>query len=216
MAGTSISGQVGKPTFAGSTGNPLVRQNSTGDLAVSDSHARYWEATSLGNTYCVTVNAGAATAFTGGAAGTPLVSLYNPVGSGKLLVLISASIANRVAASAAGSVTFNFWGGVSAANTGTLTTPTNMLSLQTGGSVAKASSNAVTTSTTAITTNGPFYNVGTYYWATAAAATALPLQADIAGQIVVYPGNLVALGGSAALTSATYDVSLIWEEVAIA
>lgn len=205
-------GQVG-PQIAADGSQPNFRQGRTGELNISDVHGRYNEAVSRGNVYCVTVAAGAATAFVGGAAGTPLVSLYNPSGSGKNLSLLSATVSSHVAASAAGTVAFSIYGGVSAANTGTLTTPVNLLTLQTGGSVAKASSNAATTSTTAVTANGPIWNVGSYYWATAAAATLAPLVSDIAGLIVCAPGNLVALGGSAALTSATYDVSLIWEEL---
>lgn len=208
----TIQGQIG-PVTANDGSQPNFRQGRTSEQIVSDAHGRYNEAVSRGNVYSLTVNAGAATAFTGGAAGTPFVSIYNPVGSGKNLVVLHASVANRVAASAAGSVGFDFWGGVSVANTGTLTTPTNMLTLQKSGSVALGSSNAATTSTTAISANGPLLMAGAYYWATAAGAIQAPLFCDVGGLVVCAPGNLVAFGGTAALTSATYDVSMIWEEV---
>lgn len=203
------------PRLASDGSTNTARSNRTGSLVTTDAHGRYTEAVVRGNVYSLTVSGGAATAFVGGAAGTPLVSIYNPIGSGKNLVVLSASVASRVAASAAGTVGFNIWGGVSASNSGTLTTPTNMYTLVKSGSVALGSSNAATTSTTAISANGPLYNIGTYYWATAAGAIAGPLLADIAGSIVCAPGNLIALGGTAALTSATYDVSMIWEEIAI-
>jgi hypothetical protein len=173
---------------------------------------RYYQNTYRGQKYFVNLTAGAATAFTGGAGGTPLLSIYNPVGSGKNLVLVSVNIANRVAASAVGTVTFNIWGGPSAANTGTLVKPTNLLSLQTAGSVVAASSNAATTSTTAIPQILP---VGTYYWATAAGAILAPISFDVAGMIIVAPGNLLALGATAALTSATFDATLVWDEVSV-
>jgi hypothetical protein len=207
-------GKVG-PVTVGDGSPKELRLGRTAEMMTADAHARYQEAVVRGNVYSLTVNAGAVTAFTGGAGGTPLISIYNPVGSGKNLVLLCASVTARVAASAAGTVGFNIWGGVSAANTGTLTSPTNMFTLQTGGSVAKGSSNAATTSTTAISGNGPLLNIGWYYWATAAAATTATVAYDIAGLIVCAPGNLVALGGTAALTSATYDASLIWEEVPV-
>lgn len=210
----TIETKVG-PIVAASGTSPTARSGNTGEVVVGDAHGRYYEATVRNNVFALTVSGGAATAFTGGAGGTPFCSIYNPTGSGKNLVLLSASVASRVAASAAGTVAFNIWGGISAANTGTLTTPTNLATLVAAGSVARGSSNAATTSTTAISGNGPLYNVGSYYWATAAAAVMAPLQADIAGQIICPPGCLVALGGTAALTSATYDVSLIWEEVPI-
>lgn len=207
-----INGQVG-PVTAQDGSNPNFRQGRTGEQVVADAHGRYNEAVSRGNVYCVTVAAGAVTAFVGGAGGTPLLSIYNPVGSGKNLSILSISVSSHVAASAAGTVAFSVYGGVSVANSGTLTTPTNLLTLQTGGSVAKASSNAATTSTTAVTANGPILNVGSYYWASAAAATLAPLVADVSGLLVCAPGNLIAFGGSAALTSATYDASIIWEEL---
>lgn len=210
----SIETRTG-PVTANDGSTPTFRSNRTGAGVVTDAHARYQEAVVRGNVYALTVAAGAVTAFTGGAAGTPLISVYNPVGSGKNLVLLYASVVGRVAASAAGTVGFNLWGGVSAANTGTLTAPTNMYTLQKSGSVALGSSNAATSSSTAISGNGPLANIGTYYWATAAAAFVGPLHYDIAGMIVCAPGNLVALGGTAALTSATYDASLVWEEVII-
>lgn len=210
----SIEGKVG-PVVAADGSNPTMRLSKDASAVTVDGHAKYQEAIIRGNVYSLTVSGGAATAFTGGAAGAPLISVYNPVGSGKNLVLLSASIVGRAAASAAGNVGFNIWGGVSAANTGTLTAPTNMYTLQKSGSVALGSSNAVTTSTTAISANGPLLNLVNYYWATAAGAIVNVGTFDIAGMIVVAPGNLVALGGTAALTSATYDVSLLWEEVAI-
>lgn len=173
---------------------------------------RYYQNTYRGQKYFVNLTAGVATAFTGGAGGTPLLSIYNPVGSGKNLVLVSVNIANRVAASAVGTVTFNIWGGPSVANTGTLVKPTNLLSLQTAGSVVAASSNAATTSTTAIPQILP---IGTYYWATAAGAILAPISFDVAGMIIVAPGNLLALGATAALTSATFDATLVWDEVSV-
>jgi hypothetical protein len=51
-----------------------------------------------------------------------------------------------------------------------------------------------------------------YYWATAAAAIAAAGFFDIAGLIVIIPGNQIAIGATSALTAATWDCSLIWEE----
>lgn len=204
-----IQAQVG-PVTSQDGANPNLRQGRVGELIAGDAHGRYNEAVSRGNVYQVSVAAGAATAFTGGAGGTPFVSVYNPVGSGKNISILAVGVGIHASASGAGVVAFYFYGGPSAANTGTLTTPTNMLTLQTGGSIAKASSNAATTSTTAVSLLLP---VASYYWATAAAAFANPSMFDIAGSIVCAPGNLVAFGASAALTSATYDVALLWEEI---
>jgi hypothetical protein len=206
-----LEGKVG-PAILADGSERGIRLTRTGALAETDVHARYMEAVLRGNCYKLVVTGAAATAFTGGAGGTPLCSIYNPVGSGKYGVLLAVGIASRVVASAAGTVGFNLWGGVSAANTGTATTPTNLLTLQTGGSVMVGSSNAATTSTTAVALVLP---LGSFYQTATATALTYNALIDVAGIVVCQPGNLIALGATAALTSATYDVSMVWEEVPI-
>ncbi len=188
-----FQGQVG-PTLASSGSTPVVRLLNDASAGVSDTHGRYQEAVYRGNVYFLNVSAGAPTAFVGAAGGTPLLGIMNPLASTKNLVLLGAMIGNRVAASAAGTVTFNLWAGVSANPTGTQTNPVNMLTMR----------------STAI---GQVMPLATYYWATAAAAFMAPTTFDIAGMVIVVPGNLVALGATAALTSATWDATLVWEEV---
>lgn len=188
------------------------RSGRTGEQMVSDTHPRSYEAAYRGSIFSLAVSAGAPTAYVGAAAGTPLIALHNPTGSGKNLVLIGISIANRVAASAAGTVSFGLWGGASALPTGTQTSPLNMLSFATTGSVVKGFSNTVLTGSTALSL---ILSPATYYWATGAGAFAFNGYTDINGAILVIPGNQIAIGATSALTSATWDVSLIWEEIAI-
>lgn len=206
-----LQGQVGIVTAADAS-VPNLRQGRSGELNVGDAHGRYNETVARGNAYSLSVAAGAATAFTGGAAGTPLLGIYNPTGSGKNLVVLAVGIANRVAASAAGTATFNVFAAVSAAPTGTLTVPRNQLTLQQSGSVALGVVNTAATSTGATNLILP---LGSYYWATAAGAINNSVMYEPAGLLVVAPGNFLAFGSSAALTSATWDASLIWEEVNI-
>ena len=207
----TAEGRVGLETLAVGAVNEL-RLDKTGATVTQLAHGQYLEAVLGGNCYKLVVTGAAATAFTGGAGGTPLCSIYNPTGSGKNASILAIGIASRVAASAAGTAGFNLWGGVSAANTGTATVPVNMLTLQTGGSVVTGSSNAATTSTSAVALVLP---VASYYWATAAGAFIAGSLFDVSGLVVCQPGNLVAFGATAALTSATYDISMIWEEVLI-
>lgn len=179
-------------------------------LRVQDAHGKYLDALLNGRAFALTVTGGAATAYTGGAAGTPLAAIHNPANSQMVANIIAVGVANRVAASAAGTVGFNLWSGVSVLPTGTTTAPKNLLSLASGGSSMVCFSNAALTGSTALTLHLP---LGAYYWATAAGATLAPLFFDVNGLALVLPGNQVALGGTAALTSATYDVALIWEEL---
>jgi hypothetical protein len=192
------------------------RAGKQGDAIVSELHGRYFEQNYRGNVYGISVAAAAAiTAYTGGAAGTPMIAVYNPVTSGKNLSLISANYANVVAASAAGTATFGLYYGKTAVVTATANaTPYNQASLLQAGSVMSGFTNTALTAGSAATSVMP---LGSYYWATAAGATLVTQvsPAELAGQIVIPPGGFVALGGSAALTSATWIGALIWEEVPV-
>jgi hypothetical protein len=140
--------------------------------------------------------------------------VYNPPNSGKNLVPIQAGYNNVVAASAAGTVSWALWYGPTVAITQTtLTYPVNNYTLNRVGSVAQCFTNVALTSSTALTNA---YPIGYYYWATAAGAfQSGPTFVDINGSFILPPGTMMALGGSAALTSATWIGSLTWEEVPI-
>lgn len=212
-----IQGQVG-PTSTQSAApgsNPTVRLGQLGDLVVSELHGRYYETTYRGSTFTLSVaTAAAITAYTGGAGGTPQLAVYNPSNSGKNFVVLQASYANVVAASAAGTVTWGLYYGPTAAITQTtLTYPVNNATLNRVGSASQCFTNVALTSSTALTNVQP---LGQYYWATAAGAfSTAPQLAVIDGSIIIPPGTMIALGGSAALTSATWIGSLTWEEVPI-
>lgn len=177
---------------------------------VADAHAKYLDCVMRGNVYFLNVSAGAATAYVGAAAGTPLLAVHNPSNSGKMFSFLGAMVGVRVAASAAGVVTFNVWGGPSVIPTGTRTNPTNMLSLALAGSAAAGFVNTGLTSSTAL---NQLFPVASYYWATAAGAFLASDWIDFGGAIIAIPGNQITLGGTAALTSATYDATLVWEEI---
>ena len=212
-----IQGQVGpsstQSVAAGAT--PAVRLGQQGDMVVSELHGRYYEAAYRNNVFSLALTTAATiTAYVGGAAGTPAVAVYNPPGSGKNLVPLMASYNNVVAASGAGTVSWALWYGLTAAITQTsLQPPVNQASLQTSGASAIGYRQSALTSSTALTNA---YNLGYYYWATAAGAfQSGPTVIDLAGSVIIPPGSMMALGGSAALTSATWQCNLLWEEVPV-
>lgn len=206
-----ITGSVSRVTRTlGDGADSAIQLLRGGELAATPTHAKYQEAVLRGGVYFLSGSALAPTAYVGAAGGTPLLALHNPANSGKNLVLLAMSVANRVAASAAGTVSFGVWGGPSVIPTGTQTTPTNMMSLAATGAAAKGFANAALTGSTALNL---LMSPTTYYWATAAGAIFGQMYTHFEGLIIIAPGNQVAMGATSALTSATWDVSLIWDEI---
>lgn len=198
------------------TGNPNALAERLGEAPVSEWLPRYSAMSWSGYTYSLSVSAAAAiTAYIGAAGGTPQIAVWNPAGSGKNLWPIAGNFGNVVAASAAGTAAWALWYGQTAAITqATLTTPTNQLTLNASGSVAKGYTNIALTASTALANLVP---LGSYYWATAAGAALVTPAApiEIPGYVCIPPGSMMALGGSAALTSATWTGALIWLELPI-
>ncbi len=204
-----ISGQSLKTQAAG---QPFV-QDQQNALIVSELNSRYYLNAYSGNTFFLSVPAAGGAAYVGAAGGQPLLAIYNPIGSGKNLVLKTATVAVVVAGSAAGQTQFRLYGGPSVQPTSTIVSPTSALSLQKTGSVAQGSSNVAMTSSSALSY---ITTIGTYYWATAAGAFLMsPVMWDAAGQIIIIPGNQLALGAVSIPTSMTNDATLIWDELPV-
>src|SRR5262245_59821083 len=81
----SSQGRVGELVGSDGAIQPL-RLTRTGAVGTADVHAKYQEAIMRGNVYSLSVAAGTPVAYTGAAAGTPLLALFNPLGSAKALV----------------------------------------------------------------------------------------------------------------------------------
>lgn len=207
-------GQTGKQVGQ----NLTAGFGETSELLVTELQPRYYEQCYRGNTFFLSVAAAAGTAYTGAAGGTPLLAIHNPTGSGKNLVLKSTMLSVVATASAAGLTQFRLYGGPSVQPTGTLVQPFSALTIQQGGSVAKGVSNAAMTSSTALTY---ITTVGTYQFSvltTSGGPTYMlcpPIYWDAAGQLIVPPGNQLALGAVTIPTSMTNDAAMFWDEVAI-
>ena len=199
------------------TGQPNAEQLQLGELAISEVLPRYAATTWSNQGFSVSVGTAAAiTAYAGAAAGTPQIAVWNPAGSGKNLWPLIASAGSVVAPSAAAVIAWALWYGPTAAITAAAssTFPVSQYSLQPSGSVAKAFVNTALTSSTALTNVVP---MGALYWATAAGATLVPSigGTEIPGYVMVPPGSMMAWGGSAALTSATWTGYLSWIELPV-
>jgi hypothetical protein len=206
---------VGPPPASSPNALLSGRAGQLGDAIVSELHGRYYETTYRGNSFLLSVSTAAAvTAYAGAAAGTPMLCIFNPVGSGRNAVINKISIANVVAASAAGTVAFGLYFGNTAAITqATTVAPWSMSTQLQSGSVVTGFRNVALTSGSAANNVIP---LASYYWATAAgAALVSDGVVDLEGAIIIPPGAYAALGGSAALTSATWIGSMQWEEVPV-
>lgn len=208
-----LQGQAGAiPSSKQESGNPNVAQGLLTEMLVSELNPAFYTLLKNGLVYFSALSAANPTAFTGGAAGTPLVGLYNPASSGKDIVVLQARIGIRTTGTAAGTLAFNWYLGNSVLPTGTVTPPRNSYSGAQSGSVALPFLNTAMTASTAISPVGPIASVGANP-ATTPIATVLYTYENTAGTIVCAPGNLIAIGASSSLTAASIDCSVIWAEL---
>lgn len=209
-----IQGQAGSlPSTRQSAGTPNAPSGTFGELYDSSLAPDYYALSKAGRTFVVTGAAANPTAFTGGAAGTPLIGLFNPVASGVDLVILQARVGIRTTGTVAGTLDFAFWGvnqgGV--AVTGTQTAARNTYSLAATGGVGYAMVNVANTAALASALISPSFSLG----AVGATATLIPgvFVDDVKGAIVVAPGCYLAFGSTSALTGGSLDVGLMWSEI---
>lgn len=196
---------------AGTTGTPVpFTAGLTGQSRTSDVHGRYMQEVLEGRVFFGSLAAAAPTAYVGGAAGTPLICIHNPLNSGKVLVPLMVGFAQRAAATAAGQTGLALWAGTSAEPTGSWTNPRSALSFSLTGAAAKYFANVALTGSSALNLVLPLY---THYWATAASAWSAPAMFDVGGIVSAAPGSQIALGLTVVPTSVTVDVSMLWAEV---
>lgn len=199
-----ISGQVGPSAANAADGVPTnLRLGHTGEAVVQELHGRYFEATARGLTFtatnqaAVTTSAALATTYTG-------LLVYNPPGSGVVLVLNKTKISLAAAPAAAAPLGllqgFAATGGVTAQTTAA-TIQSNMVGSSKKSSAIALSAATIVTPTWMIDTNDGF---------TALAFPAPTLPIDLEGLYQVLPGGFVAIGSLTAVSALSF---ISWEEV---
>jgi hypothetical protein len=205
-----FEGKVG-PQALSDGSRSLVRLMSTGELAASQVHARYWEAVRRGTIYSACT--GAAGVAPGTALSTtPPLTLYNPKTSGKHLAVLMALMGYISGTLGAGTVVFavNTDPAAAAPTGGTALTPINAL-LGGAAGVAQVFQGATLPATPTI--YRPFAVLGAF---AGGAETPKVVAQDVAGSIIVTPGCALSLQAIAdAGTSPLVLLSLVWEEVPI-
>lgn len=181
------------------------RQGKQGDMNVSELHPRYFETGRYGNLYMAAnqaaqaVSVALATTYTG-------LCLYNPVGSGYILVPTKVKFALSVAPAAIAPIGlirgYAATGGVTA-QTALLTPASSQIgNVSTGVGIALSQATIVTPTWAMMLADG----------FTAAALPAPHPGTDLEGLFQIMPGGFLAIG---ALTAVTGIGSIAWEEVPI-
>ena len=210
-----ILGRVGPGYGAdGTNNNPRL----TKDLGVATQslHGNYYEGTYRGNVWTLSTAVGgvtvAAANVIAASAGSPIVGVFNPVNSGKNLVIIRASSTWASGTAGAGGLVWGIippnaavtaTGGNGAINNATFTT---------GGSVAKTFTGSALTGAGVSTL---FRFLGGPTTGALAANGSPTVNEETAGDIICPPGAVVGLFAAAAGTSPIVMASMTWEEVAV-
>jgi hypothetical protein len=224
-----IEGKVGPNTGADGVLGP-ARLARTGALVVADGHARFFEAAIRGALFAggmtlTSINNATFSTGTLTATATPIAGVWNPLNSGKNLVILQARIApvnTALQATGAGALMWASSLGNGAISTGN--SPFNRGTGVASGSVAKDMSgvaltgltnNLVVRDATALG-SGVISNLSTLQTAAGLFPPMLPSIDHVDGAFVVPPGGVLAIlcttNPPVAISAAS---SLIWEEVPI-
>lgn len=199
-------GQVGEQrNSSGSTPIQGFRQFAQGDMAMSELHARYFEQGRAGNLFTAAnqvaqaVSAGLTTAYTG-------LVLYNPIGSGVMLVPSKVKYSLTAAPVAASNIGliggFSGTGGVTAQTTKLVNQSSQIGNSTTGKGIALSAATIVT----------PTWVCELLDAFTAAAFPSPTPPVDLEGMFQILPGGFLAVGAIATVTGLGF---IAWEEVPI-
>lgn len=182
---------------------------------VQDAHARYFDAVRNGGVYGVSARGltlAAGQGYAQAAAATINFAFWNPLNSGKMLVLMKFSFATVSGTPAAGEVNYQ----ISAGNSITSTANGVHVNTYTGAIVGSVAKSWVKASAAAIAGNTAFNDLRPAFaqTATAAANPITSLATDnIDGEIVLQPGMAFTFGVGGAGTTHVASVGLMWEEL---
>ena len=198
-----VTGQVGPQRISDGVSTQPLRQGKDSQVVVDELHGRYLEQGYRGNIFsganqaAQAISVALATTYTG-------LLLYNPIGSGKILVPTKVKFALSVAPAAIASI--GLIGGFAA--TGGVTAQTTPVGVQSSqiGNLSKGV--GITLSAATIVTPTWIMQLVDGFTAAALPAPSIPNEMD--GSIQVLPGAFIAVG---ALTAVTGLGSIFWEEI---
>ncbi|MDE2102831.1 MAG: hypothetical protein KGL39_36645 [Patescibacteria group bacterium] len=224
-----IQGQVGAQNNGDGVTSASIRQGKQGELIASELHGRFYEQAYRGNLFSAgttAVTALSANTITTSATTTPIVGVYNPVGSGVNVVVLQASLQAFIntLTTPVGAGAFQWAYSLNNPAISTGATPTNRFL---GGTASKTKAFnggvALTGLTNALTVlEGADFTspTGQTYGTIVAPTTGTTMTGfggvqNIDGSIVVPPGGVLALLNTTSTTTMSTVARLLWEEVPV-
>ena len=205
------------------------RAGKDGSFVVQASHGRFQEAALRNNLYSggMTLTSIANVTFTTGTLGptaTPIVGIWNPVGSGRNAVILQAKLQAIITAlqvTGGGAFMWCYSTGNGAISTGN--TPLSRLTMTKGGSVCKDMSGIALTGLTNNLTigeasglqGGPNSNVSVLQTAASLMPSGFTAIDNLDAGWVVPPGGVLALLSTSTPVAVSAATALLWEEVSL-
>lgn len=212
MAGLDLTGQVGGGLNQYQDGaTPSLRMGRSGEGMFSELHGRYYEITKRGAVYCATTPAVGVTAGATNVSplaantGVPLIGLYNPLGSSVDLSILKAWV-QSISGTPGGAVVWNVIpapANITAAGSQGL----NAYTFITGGQ-AKVFANAAITGSPLATVYRPLAGIT----AVASGAGQGGGLEEMAGDLIIRPGQFAGLAVAAAGTTWVLTAGVEWAE----
>lgn len=215
------------PVWGGTGTAPPFTAGLSGSQRVQDAHGRFMQAVQEGRVFSggmglTSISNATYTTGTLGATVTPVIGVYNPIGSNVNLVILQAALGlTMTALQATGAGPFVWASTISTAPVTTGNNPLNRRTLQPAGSAAKDITNVAPTGMTPnLTVRGASSLGGGSASNAAFLATAVGMQAqmsafveNIDGAIWVPPGGVLALLATTTPVAHSAASMLLWEEV---
>ena len=227
--GMESRGIIGNARAGMADGSELaLRMGRTGEQMVSDTHGRFYESAFRGTLFSagMTLTTIANATFTTGTLGatcTPIVGLWNPINSGKNLVVLQVRVQlvnTALQMTGAGALMWATSTFQSAITTGIL--PFNRLSLAAIGSVGKGFANTALTGLSGNLTVQEAAGLATHLSNLSTLQTAaglmpvMPQSLDnVDGAIIVPPGGIIALLCTTTPVAVSAASSILWEETPV-
>jgi hypothetical protein len=229
MTEVSVRGRVGPDTLQDGA-EAKVRQGKNAEQIVQELHGRFYEQNYRGALFSggmglTAINNVTYTSATLGATVTPIVGVYNPLGSPVNLVILQAVLGVTVtAATATGPGAFVWAAGITTVAVTTGGAPFNRKTLQAAGSAAKDMTNVAPTGLSPnLVVRGASALTGGNLKSISSVETAVGQNIGVAGYttenidggLIVPPGGVLALLATATPVAHSAASMLLWEEVPV-